>query len=77
MTGLLSNAGSSHAPITEIFNAQLNTSGHGDDENDDESTEERSTHSILMQQLRTDINPMSASSVWGIDLYVHALELLR
>ncbi len=50
VTGLLSNAGYSHASISEIFNAQTNETS--DDESDAESTDERSAddRSLLMQR---------------------------
>lgn len=75
--GLLTNAGSGHTSIQEVFSN--NEIGNNDFEESDDAVSEGdvSSHSTLMKQLRNRVNPMAESSVWGIDLYVQALQWLN
>ena len=84
-TGMLQNVGSNHQPVREVFSTISSDAGATVSESDTESEycDNRASNedpslglnSDQLSELRTHIDPMQPSRIWGIDLYASALEI--
>ena len=79
VSGMLSNFNLSHLPVREVFSQHtLSSDSESEESESDLPAAQPSTISTaLIDRLNSEIDPLQPSSIWGVDVYVDALELME